>query len=124
MQSTGQSTSREELISYTKTAARFAECLLYSAKATLHSSKPLPSATLGKEAPSKPFTVNPALPSAKSRAFDKGFAECRAVTRQRFDAVGRQVTPFCFFIYIFPLPSATLGKEFLFFLKKTLCRVS
>ena len=45
----------------------------------------LPSATLGKEAPSNLFTVKPALPSAKSRALGKGFAECQAGTRQMID---------------------------------------
>jgi hypothetical protein len=90
--------------------------MLHSAKATLHSAKPLSSATLGKEAPSKPFTVKPAFPSAKSRALGKGFAECHVVIRQRFDAVGRRVMPFCF-LYIFSLPSATgqaLGKACFF----------
>ena len=82
----------------------FAECLLHSAKAALHSAKPLPSATLGKEPPSNPLPVEAALPSAKFRALGKDFAECRAGTRQRFDAVS--------------LPSATapaLGKEICFF---------
>ena len=68
----------------------FAECRLHSAKAALHSTKPLPSATLGKEPPSNPLPVKAALPSVKFRAFGKGFAECRAGTRQRFDAVGRR----------------------------------
>jgi hypothetical protein len=54
--------------------ALFAEC-------RLHSAKPLPSATLGKELPSKPFTVKLALPSAEARALGKDFAECRHGTR-------------------------------------------
>jgi len=49
----------------------FAECLLHSAKAALHSAKPLPSATLGKEPPSNPLPVKAALPSAKFRALGK-----------------------------------------------------
>ena len=63
----------------------FAECLLHSAKAALHSAKPLPSATLGKEPPSNPLPVKAALPSAKFRTLGKGFAECQAGTRQRID---------------------------------------
>ena len=76
----------------------FAECLLHSAKAALHSAKSLPSATLGKEPPSNPLPVKAALPSAKFRALGKGFAECRAGTRQRFDAVGRWPMPSNFFL--------------------------
>ena len=45
----------------------------------------MPSATLGKDAPSNLFTIKLALPSAKSRALGKGFAECQAGTRQRID---------------------------------------
>ena len=37
----------------------------------LHSAKPLPSATLGKEPPSNPLLVKAALPSAKFRALGK-----------------------------------------------------
>ena len=69
----------------TTAATRFAECPMHSAKAPMHSANPLPSATLGKEAPSNLFTVKPALPSAKSRALGKGFAECQADTLQRID---------------------------------------
>jgi hypothetical protein len=60
---------------------------MHSVKECLHSAKPLPSATLGKEAPSKSLTVKAALSSAESHALAKGFAECRAGTQQIFDAV-------------------------------------
>jgi hypothetical protein len=56
------------------------------------------------------------------------FAECQTWrTRQRFCrvpmALGKVLTPSAIlfiltFFYLFSLPSATLGKEFLFFLKK------
>ena len=71
----------------------FAECLLHSAKAALHSAKSLPSVTLGKEPPSNPLPVKAALPSAKFRALVKDLT-----------------------------PSAE-DRRNLFFLKKTLCRV-
>ena len=80
----------------------FGECLLHSAKAALHSAKPLPSATLDKEPPSNPLPVKAILPSAKFWALGKDltpsadgrrrliffkkklFAECHSSgTRQR-----------------------------------------
>ena len=42
----------------------FAECQLHSAKACLHSAKPLPSVTLGKAHSAKPLTGKGALPRA------------------------------------------------------------
>jgi len=87
----------------------FAECLLHSAKAALHSVKPLSSATLGKEAPSNPLPVKAALPSAV-RALGKDLTP---------SAEGRRRL-----IFLNSLPSATapaLGKEICFF--KPLCRV-
>jgi len=103
----------------TTTATRFAECPMHSAKVPMHSANPLPSATLGKEAPSNLFTVKPALPSAKSRALGKGFAECQASTRQRIDGrwpMAHAVLNF----FLISLPSATLGKEFSFFFQNSL----
>ena len=98
----------------TTAATRFAECPMHSAKAPMHSANPLPSATLGKEAPSNLFTVKPALPSVKSRALGKDFAECQASTRQRIDGrwpMAHAVLNF----FLISLPSATLGKVFSLF---------
>ena len=107
--------------------------------AQLHSRKPSLSATLGEEPPANPLTGKAPSSSAENRALGEGFAECRAGTWGRFHAVGRRPTPFSFsFLFYFlprvqhsgkifdffkySLPSAaaqTLGKEILFFLKKT-----
>ena len=70
--------------------AGFPECQLHSGKAQLHSGKPSPSATLGEEPPANPLTVKAPSPSVENRALGEGFAECRADTRGRLDAV-------CFF---------------------------
>ena len=77
----------------------------------MHSGKPSPSATLGEEPLANPPTGKAPSPSVENRALGKGFAECRAGTREIFDAVGRRPTPFSFF----SSPSATLGEDFLFF---------
>ena len=69
-----------------------------------------PSATLGEEPPANPLTGKSPSPSVKNRALGEGFAECRAGTRGRLDAVGRRPTSFSFFL--FSSPSATLGKDF------------
>ena len=75
-----------------------------------HSGKPSPSATLGEDPPANPYPAKASFPSAENRVLGEGFAECRAGTRERFDAVGRRPTPFSFFL--FSSPSATLGKDF------------
>ena len=67
----------------------FAECQLHSAKACLHSVKPLPSVTLGKDHSAKPLTAKGALPSANFRALGKEFAECLGA-RQSYH-VGQQL---------------------------------
>ena len=59
------------LIRYTTGGGLFAECLLHSAKAALHSAKPLSSAIFSKEPTSNPLPVKAALPSAKLRALGK-----------------------------------------------------
>ena len=96
---------------------------MHSAKAALHSAKPLPSATLGKEPPSNPFPVKAALPSVKFRALGKGFAECRAGTWQRFDGIGRRPTLYIFFFkkLFAECHSSGTRQRNLFF--KPLCRV-
>jgi len=49
---------------------------MQSAKATLPSAKPLPSAALGKEPPVKNPSAKNSLSSVFYRAFGKVFAEC------------------------------------------------
>ena len=49
---------------------------MHSAKATLPSAKPLPSAALGKEPSVKNPSAKNSLPSAIYRALGKVFAEC------------------------------------------------
>ena len=68
--------------------AGFPECQLQSVKAQLHSGKPFPSATLGEKPPANPLTGKSSSPSVKNRALGEDFAECRADTRGRLDAVG------------------------------------
>ena len=53
----------------------------------LHSEKASPSATLGEDPPANPHPVKASFPSAENRALGEGFAECRAGTREIFDAV-------------------------------------
>jgi hypothetical protein len=57
--------------------AFFAECLRHSAKAILHSAKPLPSVTLGKEHSAKISSAKGSLPSVFFRTLGKDFAECQ-----------------------------------------------
>ena len=83
---------------------------MHSGKAQLHSGKLSPSVTLGEDPPANPHPVKASFPSAENRALGEGFAECRAGTRERFDAVGRRPAPFSFFL--FSSPSATLGEDF------------
>ena len=99
--------------------AGFPECRLHSGKAQLHSGKPSPSATLGEEPPANPIAGKSSSPSVKNRALGEDFAECRAGTRGRLDAVGRR--PTSFFFYFLPRVQHS-GKFFEFFLN-TLCRV-
>ena len=101
----------------TTTATRFAECPMHSAKVPMHSANPLPSATLGKEAPSNLFTVKPALPSAKSRALGKGFAECQAGTRQRIDGRWPKAHAVLNFFFNFFAECNTRQRIFFFFSK-------
>ena len=92
---------------------------MHSGKAQLHSGKPSPSATLGEEPPANPPTRKAPSPSVENRALGECFAECRAGTRGRLDAVGRRPKPF--FFYFLPRVQHS-GKIFEFFLN-TLCRV-
>ena len=55
---------------------------------------------LGEEPPANPLTGKSPSPSVKNRALGEGFAECRAGTRGRLDAVGRR--PTFFFLIFFP----------------------
>jgi len=54
----------------------FAECLRHSAKADIHSAKPLPSVTLGKGRSVNSLSAKTSLLSALYRALGKAFAEC------------------------------------------------
>ena len=98
--------------------AGFPECQLHSGKAQLHSGKPSPSATLGEEPPANPFTGKSPSPSVKNRALGVGFAECRAGTRGRLDAVGRWPTSFSFsfsFSFLIFFPECNTRERFLNF---------
>ena len=94
---------------------------MHSAKAPMHSANPLSSATLAKEPPLNPLPAKAALPSAKFWALGKGFAECRAGTRQRFDTVGRRPTPSNFFKTLCRVPQLRHSAKKSVF--KPLCRV-
>jgi len=92
---------------------------MHSAKATLPSAKPLPSAALGKEPPVKNSSAKIYLSSAFYRALGKVFAECNHDTRQR------KVTVMAPVPLAHALPSAmseALGKDFFNFFSKFLCR--
>jgi len=54
----------------------FVECLRHSAKADIHSTKPLPSVTLGKGRSVNSLLAKTSLPSALYRVLGKAFAEC------------------------------------------------
>jgi len=93
---------------------------MQSAKATLPSAKPLPSAALGKEPPVKNPSAKNSLPSAFYRALGKVFAECNLGTRQRKVTVTAPVA----LAHALPsVMSEALGKDFLIFFSKFLCRV-
>jgi hypothetical protein len=62
---------------YTTEIVFFAECLRHSAKTILHSAKPLPSVTLGKEHSTNILSANGSLPSTFFRTLGKDFAEYR-----------------------------------------------
>ena len=126
-------------MSYTTRFRFFAECLRHSAKAKLHSAKPLPSAALGKEHTAKNWSAKPSLPSVFYRALGKGFAESPGGTRQRKATVTApapltvalpSANPadtrqnfFIFFKKKFFAAYPALGKDVLFFFLKILCRV-
>ena len=95
----------------------FPECPLHSGKAQLHSEKTSPSATLGEEPPANPLTGKSPSPSVKNRALGEGFAECRAGTRGRLDAVGRRCFLFDF------LPRVQHSEKIFEFFLNNLCRV-
>ena len=93
---------------------------MHLAKATLPSTKNLPSAALGKEPPVKNPSAKNSLPSVFYRALCKVFVECNLGTRQRKVIVTAPVA------LAHALPSAmseALGKDFLIFFSKFLCRV-
>ena len=91
---------------------------MHSAKATLPSAKPLPSAALGKEAPVKNLSAKNSLSSAFYRALSKVFAECNLGTRQRKVTVTAPVA----LAHALPsVMSEALGKDFFnFFFKISL----
>ena len=86
----------------------------------MHSGKPSPSAILGEEPPANPFTRKSPSPTVKNRALGEGFAECRAGTRGRLDAVGRRPTPFSFFSFLIFFPECNTRERFLIFFKYSL----
>jgi hypothetical protein len=68
---------------YTTGIAFFAECLRHSAKAILHSAKPLPSVTLGKYFIGKGFFAEYFF-----RTIGKHFAECqKALGKLRIEKI-------------------------------------
>ena len=81
----------------------------------LHSEKPSPSATFGEEPPANPPTGKAPSSSVENRALGEDFAECRAGTRGRLDAVGRRPTPFSFFSFLIFFPECNTRKRFLNF---------
>jgi hypothetical protein len=74
-------------IASTTGIAFFAECLIHSAKAILHSAKHLPSVTLGKEHSAKISSAKGSLPSVFFRTLGKDFAECqKALGKEKHSA--------------------------------------
>jgi hypothetical protein len=71
--------------------------------------------TLGEEAPGMPLTGKMSSSSAKIRTLGEAFPECRPSTRGRFNTVN--AVRF-FFFEKSSSPSATLGEEFCYFLKR------
>ena len=86
---TGQSLkwTASRLHIYTAGFSFFVECLRHSAKADIHSTKPLLSVTLGKGRLINSLSAKTSLPSALYRALGNGFVECQSDTRQRKVAV-------------------------------------
>ena len=84
---------------------------LHWGKAQLHLGKLSLSATLGEDPPANPHPAKASFPSVENRTLGEGFAECRAGTWERFDAIGRWPTPFSFLL-LFSSLSATLGEDF------------
>jgi hypothetical protein len=92
----------------------FAECLRHSAKAILHSTKPLPSVTLDKERSANCTSATASLPSTFCRALGKEFAECHLTLGTEKSLSRRQVT------VTDPLPSVFFGTR----QRGQFCRVS
>ena len=61
---------------FTTRGGFFAECLRHSAKADIHSTKPLLSVTLGKGRLINSLSAKTSLSSVLYRALGKAFAEC------------------------------------------------
>jgi hypothetical protein len=61
---------------FTTGISSFAVCLKHTVKTILHSAKPLPSVTLGKEPSANCTSATVSLPSTFCRALGKDFAEC------------------------------------------------
>jgi hypothetical protein len=65
----------------------FAECLRHSAKAILHSAKPLSSVTLGKEHSANILSAKGSLSNTFFRTLGKDFAECqKALGKEKHSA--------------------------------------
>jgi hypothetical protein len=89
--------------SYTTGHSFFAECRRHSAKAILHSTKALPSVTLGKERSANCTSATTSLTSTFCRALGKDFAECHLTLGKEKSLSRRQVT------VTDPLPSVFFG---------------
>jgi hypothetical protein len=82
----------QEYSIYTTGIGRFAECLKHSAKPDKHSTKTLPSVTLGKESSANSRSATASLPSTFYRALDKDFTECHKVLGKEKPPSRRLVT--------------------------------
>ena len=95
------------IITYTTGISSFVVCLRHTTKAILHSAKPLPSVTLGKERSVNCTSTTASLPSTFCRALGKELGKEKSPSR-------RQVTVTDL------LPSVFVGTR----QRRLLCRVS
>src|SRR5688572_11187452 len=70
----------------------FAECQRHSAKAQKHSAKALPSVTLGKEHTANFVSAKTSLPSVKTRALGKHFADGQKTLGEKMYSVKYALT--------------------------------
>ena len=75
------------LLLFTTGISSFAVCSKHTAKAILHSAKPLPSVTLGKEHSANISSAKGSLSSTFFRTLGKDFAECqKALGKEKHSA--------------------------------------